>query len=82
MLDRPPPKPPFDTTRAAVLLLAAIILCYVAMSMVVVVRCTVFWIEPCANRNWGTIISEWFSEAIVVLIALVMANRPNPPPNE
>ena len=60
------------------LLLAALIIGALVMAMIVVVRCTVFFIPYCADRPWGEMIVLWLDTTIPVLVALIMTGRRPP----
>lgn len=79
MTDEPPPKLPFDIARAGMLLLAALIIGALAMSLIVTLRCTVWFIPACLERPWGEMIRDWLSETIPVLVALILTGRQPPP---
>jgi hypothetical protein len=47
-------------------------------TLIVVLRCTVFFIPYCAEKEWGLSIRQWLSETLPVLIAIILGNRPRP----
>jgi hypothetical protein len=64
------------------LLLAALILTGCLMSLIVTLRCTVWFIATCQERQWGLMIREWLTDTIPVLVAIIMRGGapPAPPP--
>ena len=44
-------------------------------TLIVVLRCTVFFIPYCAEKEWGLSIRSWLAETLPVLIAIILGNR-------
>lgn len=54
------------------MLLGALICTAIVIALGIAVKCTIFWIPQCAERDWGRQIAQWLSETIPVLIAIIM----------
>jgi len=57
------------------ILLAVLIVGTFIETLIVTLRCTVWFIPYCAEKEWGMGIREWLAETLPILIALIVAGR-------
>jgi hypothetical protein len=68
-------RPPFDPVRMAMWLLAVLVITPSLLALLITLRCTIFFVPECLDRPWVTILRDWLSETVPVLVAVIMTGR-------
>lgn len=65
----------FDISKWAMILLGIIILAVIIVWLIITVRCTIWFVPECLQKEWGRAFQEWLLEIIPILVAIIMVRR-------